>query len=104
MKKFLIGFSVMATFFAAIFCLGSFRQFLEKRYNNGYEYPIISNGFNFLEERRGDLYEVDESILSVFQDGFFTLFAVCVFLAIFYIFAEYCIEIGDRFFKRTNDF
>ena len=98
MKKFLIGFSVMATFFAAIFCLGSFRQFLEKRYNNGYEYSIIFNRFS------GRSYEVDESIPSVFFDGFFTLFAVCVFLVIFYIFVEYCIEIGDRFLKRTNDF
>lgn len=100
MKKFLIGFSMQATFFAAIFCLGSFRQFLEKRYNNGHEYSILFNGLNFLEVRRRDLYEVDESILSVFQDGFLTLFAVCVFLVIFYVFVKACIELGDNFLKK----
>lgn len=96
MKKFLIGFSMQATFFASIFCLGAFRQFLEKRYNNGYQYSII---FNRSSERS---YEVDGSILSVFFNGLFTLFAVCVFLVIFYVFVKACIELGDGFLKKSK--
>ncbi len=96
MKRFLIGFSMQATFFAAIFCLGAFRQFLEKRYNDGYQYSILFNRFS---ERS---YEVDGSIFSVFLDGFFTLFAVCVFLVIFYVFVKACIELGDNFLKKNK--
>ena len=99
MKRFLIGFSMQATFFAAIFCLGSFRQFLEKRYNDGHEYSIV---FNFLSRRSGIFYEVDDSIPSVLIDGLFTLFAVCLCLVIFYIFVQACIELGDKFLKKSK--
>ena len=101
-KKTLLGFSVIGIIVGFVYALGLFRNYLETKFNEGYEFSFLfidkcnkSNEFSYCPK-------VDYSFLSVFLSGVSTLIATFIFLCIGILFVYMCYGIGNTVMNLKN--
>ena len=86
--KVMLGWVVIFILFACIYGVGKLRQYLELKFNGGYEYYMLPPSGMFHTP-------VDESILGGMASGLFSILTLIVIIALFFACSSVAYKIGS---------